>query len=146
LIKRVFHILPLALVVAACVSSKEIGPYAPTAEDRNLELAAIGKLQCAWENQTRCAHMIENRTLFGRIFSPETVGGLKETEKLQGRRATTKFIVEATAAINQCRPVAGKSVIIVKDVRLAKKGYRVEGTSPLSDTSSCFLAPDPENP
>ncbi len=143
--RKLLHIFGAALLLAGC-SSTGAGQGDTDSQYRSLELAAAGNLQCAWENQARCSHMIENRSLMARFFAPETLGGLNEPEKQRGRRITTKFVVEAAAAINQCRRVTAKSVTIVKDVRISEKGYRVEGTAPLNASSSCFLTPDPENP
>lgn len=146
MIRKASIIVVLAFGLAACVKSTEMGPNAPTAEFAALEVSAVSKLQCAWENQARCQHMVENRAIFGRIFSPEGFGNLDANKKIKGRRVTTKFIVEATAGINQCRQVQQESIPLVKDVRIQDRGYRVEGTAPLSNSSSCFLIPDPENP
>ena len=139
--RRIVHILPIGVIMAACVQTSDVGPEARTPEFKALELAAVGKLQCAWENQERCNHMIDKRTLFPRFFAAEGLGGLTEDAKANGRRVTTKFIVEATGSINQCRPVNDKSIVLLKNVQIAKKLYQVEGTSPLDANSSCFLAP-----
>lgn len=144
MIKPGYHILPVLLVLAACsnTNSQSSGDTSYEA----LELAASNNLQCAWENQQRCSHVIENRALFARFFAPPTLGNMEEAEKNNGRRVTTRFIVEATAGINQCQKVGSNSIPLVKDVRIAGKGYRVEGTAPLSQASRCFLTPDPESP
>jgi len=129
----------LGLAISACTST-DVGVNAPTAEDKAIHAQALNKLMCRVENQARCAHVIENRILFGRFFAPKTLGGLEEDEKRRGRRITTKFIAEAVANINQCQPVTAESVVLVKDLKLAGGTYEFKGTSPLDQqTSACFL-------
>lgn len=139
-----FILVGLAILAVAC-TSRDVGPYAPTAEDKNLESQAAQKAMCGIENQARCDHLIENRLLFGRFFSPETLGGMDESEKFRGRRVTTKFVVEAVAAIKQCNRVDALSVNIVKGMEIAGKKFDVKGTSPLVEQeSTCFITPSSE--
>lgn len=140
-----------ATFLAACVSS-DVGPNAETADLKAKEELAVKNLMCAFEphpegKQSPCAHLIENRVLFGRIFAPPTLGGLDESEKIRGRRITTKFIVEAASKIKQCRRVPLENTInIIRDVKIAGGTYLLKGTAPLSEeNSSCFLTPDQES-
>ena len=137
----------IAMILAACTSS-DIGPNRPTQQDKANEQLAAQNAMCAFEphpegKQSPCAHMIENRLLLGRYFTPRSLGGLKESEKLRGRRITTKFIVEAAARIQQCRKVSEENTInIIRDIKIAGGTYLLKGTSPLSEeNSSCFLTP-----
>lgn len=141
------HALPLmsAVILLSACSTAGTDRTSPEAQYRALELAAVGNLQCAWENQTRCSHIIENRSTFARFFAPETLGGITEQRKSDARRVATRFIVEASAGISQCRRVDTPSIPLVRDVQIAGKAYRVEGTSPVTTTSSCFLIADQEN-
>ena len=138
-----------AFLVTAC-SSTDVGPNAPTAEDRQNEQIAAQNAMCAFEphpqgKQSPCAHLIENRLLLGRFFAPETLGGFDEAEKLRGRRITTKFIVNAAAGIKQCRKVSAESITVIRDVKIAGGTYLLKGTAPLSEVnSSCFLTPETE--
>jgi len=135
----------LGLFAAACTSS-EIGPNAPTSDDKAAQQQAVSKLMCRVENQARCTHVIENRILFGRFFAPKTLGGIPEDEKRKGRRVTTKFISEAVASINQCQPVSADSVVLVRDLILAGGTYEFRGTVPLdTQTSACFLTQSSES-
>ena len=137
-------IVAIAVVAVAC-SSRNIGPNAPTAEDLANETLAVQKTQCAIENQARCAHLIENRTLFARFYTPETLGGMTENEKVKGRRITTKFVVEAVAAIKQCNRVTAESITLIRGMAINGRKYLVKGTAPLEpQTSICFLMPQPE--
>ena len=134
-------IVVLALVVAAC-TSRDVGPYAPTEAEKQTELKATQNIMCAFENQARCAHLIENRLLLSRFYLYETLGGLNESEKYRGRSVTNKFVAEAAANIRQCRRVSGDTVSIIKGLELAGSTYEVRGSSPLSEEdSACFLAP-----
>jgi hypothetical protein len=140
-----------ATFLAACVSS-DVGPNAPTAELKAKEQLAVKNQMCAFDphpegKQSPCAHLIQNRVLFGRIFAPPTLGGLDEGEKLRGRRITTKFIVDAASKIKQCRRVPLDNTInIIRDVKIAGGTYLLKGTAPLSEeNSSCFLTPDQES-
>ena len=99
---------------------------------------------CAFENQERCAHVIENRNLMTRFFAPETLGGMNESEKFRGRRITTKFVVEAAASIRQCRPVVADSVVILRDMQINGSTFLMKATAPANETSACFITPDPE--
>ena len=133
-----------AVLVTAC-PSRDVGPNAPTAQDKTNETVAAQKSMCTIENQTRCDHLIENRNLFGRFFAPQTLGGMDENEKQRGRRITTKFVVEAVAAINQCKRVELTSIPIVKGMIIAKQKFNVMGTSPLvKGESTCFITPQTE--
>lgn len=149
--KKVLSQLLLATLLVACVST-EVGRNAPTAEFKAKEQLAVQNQMCAFDphpegKQSPCAHLIENRLLFGRIFAPETLGGLDEAEKIRGRRITTNFIVEAASKIKQCRKVPLENTInIIRDVQIAGGTYLLKGTAPLSEeTSSCFLTPDLES-
>ena len=133
----------MAVIAIAC-TSREMGPYAPTAEDKQNEVLAVKNAMCAFENQERCAHVIENRNLMTRFFAPETLGGMNESEKFRGRRITTKFIVEAAASIRQCRPVVANSIIILRDVKINGGTFLMKATTPANETSACFITPDPE--
>lgn len=135
--------MALSCLAVAC-TSRDVGPYAPTAEDKQNEVLATKNAMCAIENQARCAHVIENRILMSRFFAPETLGGLDESEKFRGRRVTTKFIVEAAAGIRQCRPVTSESIVILKDVNINGGKWQFRATKPVNETASCFLAPEPE--
>jgi len=136
--KTTFPIL-VALLLVAC-SSRDVGPFALTQEEKAVEANAVTKLMCRVENQARCGHVIDNRILFGRFFAPETLGGLDEGEKFRGRQVTTKFIAEAVAGINQCQKVTETSVSLVKNLIIAGGTYEFRGTSPLDqDNSACFL-------
>ncbi|MDJ0614371.1 MAG: hypothetical protein QNJ29_11920 [Rhizobiaceae bacterium] len=134
----------IAVFAVAC-TSRDVGPYAPTTEEKSLEQIAATKSMCVIQNQARCDHLIENRSLFSRFFAPATLGGLDESEKFRGRRITTKFVVEALAATNQCVPPSGPSVTIVKGMEIDKRRFDVKGTSPLLEQqSSCFITPSSE--
>lgn len=142
--KKFFAVGCVALVSAAC-SSTDVGPYAPTAEEKATERVAAQKAMCAIDNQARCDHLIENRLLFGRFFAPETLGGMEEPEKLRGRKITTKFVSEAVAGIQQCTRVTEPSIPIVKGMIIDGGKYSVMGTSPLLEGSStCFITPQTE--
>ncbi len=135
----------LSLLAASC-TSRDVGPYAPTAEDKNLEKIAASKPMCVIDNQARCDHLIENRLLFGRFFAPETLGGLDESEKFRGRRITTKFVVEALAATNQCVAPSEPTVTIVRGMIIDGRRFDAKGTSPLVEQqSSCFITPSAED-
>jgi len=134
----------LALIIFACVlvacNSRDVGPFAPDAQEKSLQQVAVSKLMCRIENQARCAHVIENRILLARFYAPKTLGGLDESEKFQGRSVTNKFITEAVAGIQQCERVTAESVSLLKGMKLAGGLYELRGTSPLSEqTSACFL-------
>ena len=103
------------MMLFAC-TSREVGPYAPTAEDKRTEALAAQNSMCRIENQARCAHVIENRILMSRFFAPENLGGMREDEKFRGRRITTRFISEAVAGINQCQRVTADSIVILRDI------------------------------
>ncbi len=134
----------IAIVSASC-SSTDVGPYAPTAEEKATERVATQKAMCAIDNRARCDHMIENRLLFGRFFAPPTLGGMEEPEKLRGRKITTKFVSEAVAGIQQCNRVTAPSIPIVKGMVLDGGTYTLMGTSPLLEGSStCFITPQTE--
>lgn len=134
----------VALLVAAC-SSSDVGPFAPTAEEKASQRIAAQNAMCAIDNQARCDHLIENRILFGRFFAPETLGGMEEPEKLRGRKLTTKFVSEAVAGIQQCTRVTAPSIPIVKGMVIDGGKYTVMGTSPLLEGSStCFITPQTE--
>ncbi|MEM7067364.1 MAG: hypothetical protein AAF478_00660 [Pseudomonadota bacterium] len=134
----------MATAIMAACSSTDIGPYAPTSEEKRLETAATTKAMCRIENQERCAHVIENRLLMSRFFAPETLGGMDESEKFRGRSITTKFVVEAVAAINQCQRVTEDSVILLRDMKIDKGTYFLKATKPVSVNSACFITPEPE--
>ena len=149
--KKVWSPVIFATFLAACVST-DVGSNAPTAESKANEQLAVKNQMCAFDphpegKQSPCAHLIENRLLFGRIFAPETLGGLDEAEKIRGRRITTKFIVNAAASIKQCRKVPLENTInIIRDVKIAGGTYLLKGTAPLSEeNSSCFLTPSQES-
>ncbi|MGI9349957.1 MAG: hypothetical protein ACR2O3_00225 [Rhizobiaceae bacterium] len=141
--KKQLALVLMAGIAVAC-TSRDVGPYAPTAEDRQNEVLAAKNAMCTFENQERCAHVIENRNLMTRFFAPETLGGMNESEKFRGRRITTKFIVEAAATIKQCRPVVADSVVILRDVKINGGTYLMKATKPASENSACFIIPDPE--
>ncbi len=141
--------LSIATVLVAC--SPTAGPRFEAQQLKANEQLAAQNIMCAFEphpegKQSPCAHLIENRILFGRIFSPETLGGLPEGDKIRGRRVTTKFIVEAAASIKQCRKVPlESSITIIRDVQFAGQTYLLKGTPPLlEENSSCFLTPETE--
>ena len=136
--------LGLLCGMAVACTSRDVGPYAPTAEDKQNEALAAQNAMCAFENQARCSHVIENRILMSRFFAPETLGGMDESEKFRGRRVTTKFIVEAAAAIKQCRRVTEESLIVLKDVDINGAKWQMKATKPVNETSSCFITPEPE--
>ncbi len=136
--------LCIGLVAVAC-TSRDVGPHALTAEEKAAEARAVQNAGCGIENQARCDHLIENRILFGRFFAPETLGGMDESEKLRGRRITTKFVVEAAAAIRQCNRVVDDSITIIKGMEINGGKFLVKGTSPLvQQSSTCFITPQPE--
>ncbi|MEM9331358.1 MAG: hypothetical protein AAGA53_08520 [Pseudomonadota bacterium] len=142
MINRMFIVL-ISCVLVAC-TSRDVGPYAPTSDDKRNEALAVKNAMCTFENQERCAHVIENRTLMSKFFLPETLGGIDETEKFRGRRITTKFVVEAAAAIAQCVPVTQESIVILRDVKIAGGTYQMRATKPVNQSSACFITPDPE--
>ena len=133
----------LGMLAVAC-TSRDVGPYAPTAEDKQNEVLAAQNAMCAFENQARCSHVIENRILMSRFFAPETLGGMDESEKFRGRRVTTKFIVEAAASIKQCRKVSQEAVILLKDVDINGGKWQMKATKPVDANASCFITPSPE--
>lgn len=142
--RNTLTLISATLILVAC-TSRDVGPYAPTAEDRSQEAVAASKAMCVIDNQARCNHLIENRILFGRFFAPETLGGLDESKKFRGRRITTQFVVEALAATNQCVPPQEPSVNIVRGMEIDGKRFDVKGTSPLIEQqSSCFITPSLE--
>ena len=130
--------------LAVACTSRDVGPYAPTAEDKQNEALAAQNAMCAFENQARCTHVIENRILMARFFAPETLGGMNESEKFRGRRVTTKFIVEAAASVKQCRRVTQESVILLKNVDINGGKWLMKATKPVNESAACFLTPDPE--
>ena len=65
---RVIIAVSVLVLIAVACTSRDIGPYALTSEDKARQAAAAGKAQCAIENQPRCDHLIENRILFGRFL------------------------------------------------------------------------------
>ncbi|MEM7290291.1 MAG: hypothetical protein AAF412_08000 [Pseudomonadota bacterium] len=141
--KLLFLFIP-SLIIVAC-TSRDVGPYVLSAEDKSLEQKAAANAMCAIQNQARCDHLIENRTLFGRFFAPQTLGGMDESEKFRGRSVTTKVVVEALSAINQCTRVTGNSVTIIKGMQIDGKKFDVQGSSPLVEgQSACFIEPSPE--
>lgn len=137
-------LLMIALVAVAC-TSRDFGVNRTTSEDRAKQAVAAQYVGCAFENQARCDHLIENRTLFGRFFAPATLGGMDENEKFRGRQITTKFVVEALSTIKQCNPVTDESVTIISGMEINGAKYLVKGTSPLQQQSSaCFISPETE--
>ena len=122
----------------AC-TSRDVGPYAPTAQDKSNEQLAVQNAQCAFENQNRCSHVVENRILLSRFFAPEGFGGMDESEKFRGRRVTTKFIVEAAAGIQQCTKVFEDSVILLKNIDINGGKWQMKATKPVSPTANCFI-------
>ena len=131
--------------MAAC-TSRDVGPYAATPEDKQQEKVAASKAMCVIDNRARCDHLIENRQLFARFFAPATLGGLDESEKFRGQRITTKFVVEALAATNQCVAPVEPSVIIINSMQIDGRKFDVKGTSPLQEQqSSCFITPSLED-
>ncbi|MEO0328280.1 MAG: hypothetical protein AAF217_06730 [Pseudomonadota bacterium] len=140
---RIFAFILLAGVLLAC-TSRDVGPYAPSAEDKSNEQLAANNAFCAFENQEKCAHVIENRILLSRFFAPKTLGGMDESEKFRGRRVTTRFVVEAAASIQQCNRVNGEAVTILKDMDIAGRKWQLKASKPAIPTASCFLMPDPE--
>ncbi len=133
----------LSVLVVAC-TSRDVGPYAPSAQDKQNEVLAAQNAMCVFENQARCAHVIENRVLMSRFYAPETLGGMDESEKFRGRSVTTKFIVEAAAAIKQCRRVSEESLILLKDVDINGGKWQMRATKPVNENAACFITPDPE--
>jgi len=143
-VRKPLAVLVLSLLAVAC-TSRDFGPYAPDAEEKGQQVIAAGKAMCVIQNQARCDHLIENRVLFGRFFAPETLGGLDEGKKFRGRRLTTKFVVEALAASNQCVAPVGPSINIVKGMEINNRLFDLKGTSPLVEQqSSCFITPSLE--
>lgn len=138
-------LLCLCILVTAC-TSRDVGPYAPTAEEKGQEKLAATRAMCVIENQARCDHLIENRVLFGRFFVPSVLGGLDESERIRGRRITTKFVIEALAMNNQCVAPAEPSIAIVTGMQIDGRLFDVKGTSPLKEQqSSCFISPSSED-
>jgi len=142
-VRRISALLILSTLAVAC-TSRDVGPLAPTAEDKQNEVLASQKAMCMIENQERCAHVIENRILMSRFFAPETLGGLDEPEKFRGRRVTTKFVVEAVANIKQCRKVTEESIILLRDMKINGSTWLMKATKPVNATAACFITPDPE--
>jgi len=137
--------------MVAC-SSTNLGPNAPTQEELALEQKAVQNLMCAFEphpegKQSPCAHLIENRQLLNRFFAPAGIGNLTESEKIRGRRITTRFVVNAAGSISQCQRVTSEDTVnIIRDVKIANGTYLVKGTSPLlEESSSCFLTQSQES-
>lgn len=140
---RFLAVISFAFLVVAC-SSQNLGPHAPdAAELQNHKLAAQNAM-CAFENQARCAHVIEHRLLMSRFFAPQGIGGMNESEKVKGRRITTKFIVEAAAAIKQCRRVTEDSIVILDDVKINGGTWQMKATKPADENAACFIIPEPE--
>ena len=144
---RLWSSVTFGLVLSAC-SSTDVGPNAPTAQDKANEQLAVQNVMCAFEphpegKQSSCDHLIENRLLLGRMFLPATLGGIDEAEKIRGRRVTTKFIVKAAASIKQCQKVSLENTItIIRDVKIAGGTYLLKGTAPLEEgVASCFITP-----
>lgn len=138
-------IVSCVVVLAVACTSRDVGPYAPDAQDKANQQLAAQKVFCVMEDQSRCDELIENRLLFARFFAPESFGGMDEGEKFRGRSVVTKKVVESVAAIKQCNRVQGDTIAILKGMDVAGSKYEVRGTSPLvPQNASCFLAPQPE--
>lgn len=133
----------LSVLAVAC-TSRDVGPYAPTAQDKQNEVLAAQNAMCVFENQARCSHVIENRILMSRFFAPETLGGMDESEKFRGRQVTTKFIVEAAAGIKQCRKVTEDSIVLLKGVDINGGKWQMKATKPVNENSACFITPELE--
>ena len=129
------------MVLASCVST-DIGPNAYTKEDLQTQRIAGQNAGCAIENQERCKHVIENRILMARFFAPKTLGGLREDEKIKGRRVTTRFVAEAAAAISACRRVTQEALPLIRDMDLDGSKFTLKATAPITETSTCFLEPE----
>ena len=141
---RVFMVIAIAVLAVSC-NSRDVGPYAPDAQDRANQQIAAQKAMCAMEDQARCDELIENRLLFARFFAPESFGGMDESEKFRGRSVVTKKVVESVAAIKQCNRVDGETIAILKGMDVAGVKHEVRGTSPLvPQSSTCFISPQPE--
>ena len=138
---RKLFLIASAAILLAC-TSRDVGPYAPTAQDKTNEQLAVQNALCGFENQNRCNHVIENRLLLSRFFAPATLGGLDEAEKFRGRRVTTRFVVEAAAGIQQCRKVFDDSVILLKDMDIAGSKWQMKATKPVGPTATCFISPE----
>lgn len=134
-------LLLLPMLLVAC-NSRDFGANAPTSKDRANAALAVQKVNCAFENQKACAHIIENRILLARFFAPETLGGLDGDEKVKGRRVTTRFVVDNVAEIKQCRPVAGESIPLIRDIDINNAKYQVHASKPVTPQSLCFLKPE----
>jgi len=142
-VKKAVLISVLALSAVACSSQ------GGSIQDETSDLArqAASNVMCAIENQARCGHVIENRTLMSRFFQPLSFGGMNESEKLRGKRVTTNFVIEAAANIKQCRRISKPGIPILKNMEIAGGYYQLHGTSPLDPVSStCFLTPQAEDP
>ncbi|MEM8651659.1 MAG: hypothetical protein AAGF54_14085 [Pseudomonadota bacterium] len=137
--------VPILAAFAITACSSTTSPV--TSEQQEypiLEKRALENIMCIFENQTRCDHIIENRTIFARFFAPADLGGLTANQKINGRRVTTKFVVEAAASIQQCQRTSTETISLIKDVKISGGTYRVEGTKPLEQGQSvCFIAPEP---
>ena len=132
-----------AFVITACSTA---GTPVTSEQKQFLESEklALKNIMCVFENQARCDHIIENRSIFARFFAPADLGGLTAAEKIRGRNVTTKFVVEAAASIQQCQRTSLETISLIKDVKISDGTYRVEGTKPLQKGQSvCFLTPEP---
>ena len=74
MIKR-FAALSLLLALTGC-NAETSGVYAADENERAIETKAVSNAMCRIENQARCGHLIENRTVFSRflIDFPEKPG------------------------------------------------------------------------
>ena len=90
-------------------------------------------------------HIIENRTTLSLFFAPDLLTkNLDANEKNKGKRVTKNFVVEAVAAINQCKTTNAETLPLIRNMKIAGGLYELKGTSPLNEISKCYLVQQPE--
>ena len=137
--------LPFAALFFAGCNSADTPPGLTTSDYQELQRKAVANAGCVIEDQFACTHVIENRQLLSSFFSPEGLGGKDESEKLRGRRVTTKYVVDAVSAIKQCRKTDSEAIPLLKKLEISDGQYQVLATIPVSATSSCYMIPDVES-
>ena len=136
--KSLMPALASAIFAASCNTADNI-PGASEAEQRAHEASAVENVGCVFENQARCAHIIEHRTQLALYFTPDGVGRLDPGAKSKGRRVTTNFVIEAASTIQQCTRIDDPVLRLLPDLEISGGKYQVVGTTPLSESSRCYL-------
>lgn len=125
-------------VLAGCNSDSGRGSV--SAKDlRAAELLAAKNANCAFEDVKFCAHMIDKRTILPQFFTPD-VGSISNEERKRGRRLLTEEVVDVASKIQQCTVIKQPSVLLIPDMKINQQSFNLMATSPISDTSSCYLS------